>query len=220
MVPRIVREFSQHWLTLNALLPPDQPLLVLEELPAATLETMGTELAALEKGHDTRQVGPQMARAAVVEAEARLRVLTKAFNAWVRLVYAGRVETRMLAAVVSAGVAVDKVVAMAVRTLVLWEKIADDPARPEGFAPVLREGEDAAQYAAALTAYEEARGALLRAELEEDMALAQAEVLREEIVAVATAYGHAVQGRLRSGDPRRAALPELWHPGGRGPKRV
>ena len=50
-------------------------------------------------------------------------------------------------------------------------------------------------------------------------ALAEAVALREEIVAVVTAYRHAVQGRWRVGAAQRASLPEIWHPGGQGRRK-
>ncbi len=218
--PQLLRDFTEHWKQLNALLPPDAPLLVLENLPVAALESLGAQLAEAEAGHDPRQAVSRQTRAAVQAAKDALRVLARDFNAWMRANFPGRPETRALAAVVGRGVGTDEVRGMARETLALWRRIAALPPVPHVGPPVLRGGIGVEDGEAALERLEAAVDAHTDAKCEEALALAEAVVLRAEIVAVTTAYGHAVQGRLRAGDRRRGALPELWHPGGREPRRA
>lgn len=218
MFPRLLLEFSAHWTALDALLPPLEPLVVLENLPLSTLRSLGAQLAAAEEQCGPRNLAVQLAREAAQASKVPLRRMTRDFNVWMRGTYSRRVESQLLALVVGPGVAAEKVRDMARTTRQLWQRIAALPPEERRLAPVLATGATLASFEAALGEFEAAQEAVIEAELEETLALAEAVVLREEIVAVATAYGHAVKGRLREGDPRRAALPELWHPGGREPE--
>lgn len=220
MFPRIIREFVAHWRLLDARLPTDQPLVVLQNLPVSTLQTLGERLAAAEW---EIQEGMMASRAAWEEAQMQkkeLRIMSRDFNVWMRGVYSRRLEAQLLPAVVGQGEAAEKVRLMALRTQWVWRRVAALPPAPHARPPVLVTGQTLADYEEALALYDGLLDSLIDVELDEALALAAAVLLREEIVSVATAYGHAVKGRLPAGDPLRAPLPALWHPGGRGAKRA
>ncbi len=173
-----------------------------------------------EAGFGPRSVESRLARGAVRAAVLPLRRLTRDFNRWMRGNCSRQPEVLALAQVVGPLAAVDQVRAMARVTLHLWLRIAGGPPVPHAMPTEQAFGAGVADFAAALEALEAAEDVRVDAEMEETLLLVEAVLLRRQIVAVATAYAHAVQGRLRADDPLVASLPELWHRGGRARRRA
>ena len=198
-----IARLAKHWVLVNAVLPPSNPMVVLSDTDFAAFDALPEALAELRKGLRRELVSRRLVVAELRLAKRALKKRLWWFRQVVRGMWSGSVWLYGLPTVPNVSDGEDVFLDPMREASFLWLAMGD-------LAPVTRDGYGASNFA---TEVEHVAGLwreFRRAELSVRLARAELAILQTHSAAAVTAYGHAARGRLHPGDPLMGTIPALW----------